>query len=333
MWYTCGGRNNIIKNDDISIANILITLDKNYLLATTSDADRIMVEELSGLNFELVLHNWYNENFFNSLKKIKEVKKIGGDFEHPNIINLESELSDIRMSLTEFEIKRLKKNCLRYSKFLTDYCLGLKPGISEEKISNELNYICLNNNIYPITLMVGSDERIFRYRHPLPTKKIVEKYLLIATVAEMDGINISISRSIYFGHSPKELLEKQKVVNYIECFLYHYSIPGRKIKELFDLGKKAYYEAGYPDEWSIHPFGGIAGYKPRELLVNENQERKVRENDLFGWNPTIKGAKAEDFAIVKENSIEQLSIDKNWPYEEINIDSKKYLKPIILELS
>jgi len=323
----------LIKNDDISIVNILITGDKNYLLATTSDADRVMEEELSGFGFKLVLYNWHNENIFDALKKIKGLNKIGGDLKHTDIIDLESELSDIRMSLTEFEINRLKNNCKRYSELLTDYCGRLKPGISEKEIAHGLNCKCLNSDIYPVVLLVGSDERVFNYRHPLPTEKIVEKYLLIGIVAEMDGINISVSRSVYFGKILGELLEKQKSVNYIECFLYHHSTPGKNIKELFELGKKAYTETGYPDEWMIHPFGGIAGYKPRELLVSETLDRKVRINDLFGWNPTIKGAKAEDFAIVKESSVEQLSIDKCWPYEEIDIDNRKYLKPKILELN
>jgi hypothetical protein len=42
--------------------------------------------------------------------------------------------------------------------------------------------------------------------------------------------------------------------------------------------------------------------------------------------------KAEDFILVKDNVIEQLSIDRRWPYEEITISGKPFLKPKILEI-
>ena len=71
LWYTCGGRNNLIRNDDISIVNILITGDKNYLLATTSDAKRVMEEELAEFGFELILYNWYDKNLFDALNPIR----------------------------------------------------------------------------------------------------------------------------------------------------------------------------------------------------------------------------------------------------------------------
>jgi len=42
--------------------------------------------------------------------------------------------------------------------------------------------------------------------------------------------------------------------------------------------------------------------------------------------------KAEDFILVKDTGIEQLSIDRRWPYEEIQINGNVFLKPKILEI-
>lgn len=46
----------------------------------------------------------------------------------------------------------------------------------------------------------------------------------------------------------------------------------------------------------------------------------------------IRGVKSEDVILVKEREVEQLTIDKKWPYIEIDINGKQFLKPKILEI-
>ncbi|MES0342248.1 MAG: aminopeptidase P family N-terminal domain-containing protein, partial [Candidatus Humimicrobiaceae bacterium] len=61
QWFTGGGMNDVIRNNDTSLINLFITQDKRYLVATTSDKDRMMDEELQDLGFESVLYNWYDQ--------------------------------------------------------------------------------------------------------------------------------------------------------------------------------------------------------------------------------------------------------------------------------
>lgn len=232
----------------------------------------------------------------------------------------------------DFEVNRVKKLCKEYTELLTDFCLSLKPNLTEVEVAADLSLDCLKCNISPLILMVGSDERIFKYRHPVATNKRIKKYVLIATVVEKDGLNVSISRSIYFGKVPQELRDKQKAVDFIESNYYYYSLPGVSLKELFEIGKKSYLEVGYPDEWENHTQGGIVGYKPREYLVSSNSEIVLNSNNVMGWNPTIRGVKAEDFILVKRGEIEQLSIDRRWPYTEVDIKGNRFLNPKILEI-
>ena len=53
-----------------------------------------------------------------------------------------------------------------------------------------------------------------------------------------------------------------------------------------------------PDEWQNHLQGGISGYAPLEYLILEASDVIVKENNIMAWNPTVKGAKSEDPALI-----------------------------------
>ncbi len=121
-WFTGGKMNDVIKNEDISLIYIYITKDKKYLLATSSDIDRMMEEELAGLDFEQVLYNWYDQSPLDALSKVNKLSAIGADISLPETIPLEAEISYIRRNLTGHEIKRFKKLAEDYTKTVTEFC-------------------------------------------------------------------------------------------------------------------------------------------------------------------------------------------------------------------
>ena len=107
-----------------------------------------------------------------------------------------NEIASVRSELTEFGIDRYKKTCAEYTALLTDYCMSIKPGMTEIEIANGLLYTGVSRHIRFPVLMVGSDERISSYRHPVATNKKVRNYVLFATVVEREGICANITRSV-----------------------------------------------------------------------------------------------------------------------------------------
>ncbi len=332
LWLTGGRRNEVVKNYDISLVYLFITKDNKYLISSNSDSARVMDEELSGLGFELIKYNWYNQSPLCIIANRYPGTRVGTDFYDPHHDCIEDDLIRLRIDLTKYEIEKVKNFCTDYSIFFTDFCMELKPGLSEKDIANDFTNKLIKRNIRVPVVLVGSDERIFNYRHPVATDKKIEKHILMATVAEREGINISVSRSVYFGKAPKDLSKKQEAVNYIEASYYRNSKPGNKLNRILDSVKKTYEEISYKDEWKNHTQGGIVAYKPREVLATESNDFELKSNYLVNWNPTIPGVKAEDIIIIKEDGIEQLSIDKRWPCTEISIENDKYFKPEIMEL-
>ena len=332
LWFTGGKLNDVIKNNDISLVNLFITKDKKYLIATNSDADRVMTEELDGLGFELVRFDWFNQNVFDGIKKIGVKGKIGADFTSDNTYFADGDLAEVRVNLTEPEIERYIKFCSQYAKIITDYFLSLKKGLTERELAVGLNYECAKKGIRMPVLMVGSDERIFSFRHPCATDKKIDKYVLVATVGEKDGVCANVTRCIYFGKTPVELKERHSAVNYVISKFYANSTPGRSMMELFEVGKNAYREAGYDGEWKNHLQGGISGYNPLEFQVNADTGIKIKNNNILVFCPTIKGTKSEDPILVKDGIGEITVFDSRWPFEEVKADGKQFKRPLIMEI-
>lgn len=331
-WLTGGHDNNVIRTEDSPLVYLYIDKSGNYIIATKSDADRVFNEELNGLGFQLILYNWYDENIEDVIKNISGNSFIGCDYSNNSFMNLEYNLTKLRIDLTDCEVNVIKEFSKNYSNMLTDFCLKLKAGLTEKEIADDLEHFFKSYNINFPVLMVGSDDRIYKFRHPIATNKKVKKYLLIATVAELYGLHISISRSVYFGKANVELQKKQEIVNFLEAKLCFNSLPGIMLKDLFEIAKNFYKELKYPDEWQNHTFGGIVGYRPREFLIDALNTVKINKNNIISWNPTISGAKAEDVILVEKNKVIQLTIDKRWPCSEYHVDNMIFFKPRILEL-
>jgi len=62
-----------------------------------------------------------------------------------------------------------------------------------------------SKNINPHLVLIGSDERIFAYRHPIPKDKKIRKYVMVVVCAERDGLIVDMTRFVHFGLLPREL--------------------------------------------------------------------------------------------------------------------------------
>ncbi len=66
---------------------------------------------------------------------------------------------------------------------LTKVAMEIKPGQSEYQIGARILEEFYQHGINLDVLIVGSDSRIFKYRHPIPTNKKVERYVLLHSAA------------------------------------------------------------------------------------------------------------------------------------------------------
>ena len=97
------------------------------------------------------------------------------------------------------------------------------------------------------------------------------------------------------------------------------SQPGATLGEVFAAAQGAYAAAGRPDEWRLHHQGGPIGYEPRELRATPGSTAPLEDGQMVAWNPTIRGAKFEETALVTAAGCEVLTSTGAWPGGDILI--------------
>jgi Xaa-Pro aminopeptidase len=179
--------------------------------------------------------------------------------------------------------------------------------------------------------MVAADDRISRFRHPIPTEKKIEKFLMFSINARKWGLVVCLTRFVYFGKLPASLKEKYEANVFVDCTLMAHTRPGSPAREVLQKGIEAYQEKGFPEEWKLHHQGGAIGYVPREYRVNFKTPDIVQENQAFTWNPSIAGTKSEDTILATKKGPEMITRPIQYPTISMTVAGIPFTRPAILE--
>ena len=179
--------------------------------------------------------------------------------------------------------------------------------------------------------LVATDERIFSYRHPLPTAKQLQKYAMLVLCGRQGGLICSVTRLVHFGKLPDETRQKAEAVARIDAEMIAGTRPGNTLGDVFKRAQSAYAATGYPDEWKLHHQGGSAGYAPREVTATPASTEPILVGQAFAWNPSITGTKSEDTILVREESNEIITEMAGWPSIDIEVGNRIVKRPAILE--
>ncbi|MFH1825361.1 MAG: M24 family metallopeptidase [Candidatus Firestonebacteria bacterium] len=330
-WWTRGGDNHVVTASQDGVASILVTHDKKYIITSNIEACRIMDEEVKGQDFILEKYNWWEDaKKLGIIKKIVNSGNIGTDDGFGGYKNIDNVFARLRYSLTEEEIKRYKWLGGMSGKAMVDVCKKIKRGDTEFEVAGALSQELLKEGITPVVLLVAADDRISKYRHPIPTNKKIKKVVMVVVCARKWGLIVSLTRIVHFGKIPSELRKKHNAVVKVDAAFNLNTIVGANVGEIFKKALSIYKQTGFEDEWRLHHQGGSTGYAGRDYKATSENNEVVLVNQGFAWNPSITGTKSEDTIIVRKDKIEVISETPNWPMIEVKIDGKKILRADIL---
>ena len=330
-WLTGGMENRIVYTSEKGAVKLIVLKDKILLLTNNIEAERVIEEEgLDKIDFKLTENQWYERDILDDL-----INKycLGGDCYLPGIINLQEEIKQLRFSLLSNELERYRILGKETSCIISEICENLKPGETENEIRGKLAQKFWSKNINPHLILIGSDERIFAYRHPIPKDKKIRKYVMVVVCTEREGLIANMTRFVHFGVLNQELKEKLCTVAKVDASFILNTKIGMKVSDIFQNAITVYREVGYPDEWKFHHQGGATGYETRDYIATLDSFQIVQLNQAFSWNPSIRGVKSEDTLLVTEKNYEIITDDPGWPKIEVVYHGEKITRPNILELT
>ena len=329
-WAACGADPHINTADSMGIASLLITPSNHFVVTNNIEATRLMREEgLGEQDWEFKVFPWFEGDI--QIASLTQGMKLGADSSFPNALDLSDEIASIRSQLTPEEGERyreLGQLCVQGMRQAID---AVKPGMSEYEIAGTLAQSIESKGVQVVVNLIATDERIFSYRHPLPTAKKLQNYAMLVLCGRKWGLICSVTRLVHFGSLPDDVRRKAEAVARIDAGMIAATRPGRTLGDVFRCAQSAYAEAGYPDEWKFHHQGGSAGYAPREVTATPNSTEPILLGQAFAWNPSITGAKSEDTILVGEGSNEIITEMADWPSIEVQVGEQVVKRPAIFE--
>ncbi len=329
-WFTCGGDNHVEAGSEVGASSILITKSDKYVITTNIETPRIMDEEVRELGFEFQPYYWYEDRKTEVIDSIMKGSALASDTPFPGAELVDGRMDYLRYSLTEQELERYRWLGSTAVECMERVCKELQVGETEHQIAARLGKALRDEGITFTVLLVATDGRIFKYRHPIPTDKKLEKFAMVVTMARKWGLQVAITRLVHFGKLPGEIADKHQALVKIDATFTANTRPGIKAAAVLQKGIEAYAEAGYPDEWKLHHQGGPTGYKSREYIATPSCPHIIQPNQSFAWNPSITGTKSEDTIVAKEEGPELITVPTDWPMIRIKIGEREFEEPDIL---
>lgn len=336
-WITCGRDNHIANNTPLGVATILATRDgQRFCLANTIEAPRMRGEELSGTGIETFDFPWWDRAAATRVARDaignRKVAHDGDDY-GLGVRALPGEFNELRWSLTPAEVARYRDGARRASAAMEATCRALEPGTTEHEAAGMLDDNVHAVGMNPIVTLIASDERIEKFRHPIPVDKPIRRYVMLVTCAEFGGLISCLTRFVHFGTLTTELGAKQQAVCNIDTAVNLATRPGRTLADVFADLQRAYAENGHADQWKFHHQGGSTGYAGRECVAMPDSKVVVRSDQAFAWNPSITGVKSEDTVLCTADGIEVLTAaSSEWPQIEGRSSLGTLKRPDILVL-
>ena len=338
-WLTDGAANYVGIAADAGAAMLLITADAQYVLTNNIEAPRLAAEEaLADLGFVLRPAPWYTSSpVLAELTAGLRPRPAGQgglatDAPHPGAVDLSDEFNRLRLRLTPGEGERFRSLGRACGRAMSAAIHSVRPGMTEYEIAGLLSEHTYAQGATPIVNLVATDERIFKFRHPLPTGKRLEKYAMLVLCSRRGGLVASITRLVNFGPLSDELRRKQMACARVDATFIGQTRPGARVADIFQAAQAAYAATGFADEWQLHHQGGATGYQAREYLATADSVEVVHAGQAFAWNPSISGVKCEDTILVGATATEVLTETPGWPTLLVEAVGQTWLRPAILEL-
>ena len=328
-WLTGGGDNHVTLPTNVGFGAVVITGDRHYLVAHTMDADRLLEEQMKDQGYELVKMHWFEGDIRARAIAIAG-KRAGSDTFFAGAEDIYMDLVDLHYPMTDLEVARTRWLATVTDDLFSTHGRTVYPGMTENDIAARFWNMHTASGLEVDGMIVGSDERCFRYRHPIATDKSLEKYLMLHSVARKWGLHCNLTRFVHFGKISAAVEKAYNCASNVEARIFMTIKKGMRFSHILEKQKQWYAEFGFEDEWKNHFQGGPTGYVIADG-ARSLTEKVVQVNQPYEWFITVTGTKTGELSLMTEDGLEISSfLHSSWPGREVSTPYGNTIVPDIL---
>jgi Xaa-Pro aminopeptidase len=335
-WLTGGRSNRVDGSRELGAGALLVARNgRRAVIANAIEMPRLLDEELAGQPYEPIELDWAAEKADPSLI-VRAARSIAGDgalaadWPFADLTGVEPALAAARVPLTAAEVDRYRALGRDAGAAVVELCRQIEPGSSEIEIARWASDAIAAVGARSIVTLVAADDRIDRYRHPLPTSQRWHRLLMVVVCAERGGLVASLTRLLSAGRPSDQTRARTRACAIVFARLLAATRTGVSGRELYDVAVRAYAEVGFAGEERRHHQGGACGYRSREWFAHPASTDVVSPPQAFAWNPSITGTKVEETALATAAGVELLTTSPDWPSIPIDVLGSQLEAPDIL---
>jgi len=329
-WLTGGADAHVVSQDETAFCALLVTARQALLLADEIEAPRITAEEPVG-DFTLKTRPW-TRSLAEQVDKLANGKRFASDL--PVVTGgeaLPEAFLDLRAPLGPEAVRQYKALGRDCSRVMETVARSLAIGDSGFQVESEIARHLLVCGVQPYVVLVAFDDRLKRYRHPIPTANHLRKTAMLVICGRRHGLIASLTRLVHFGTLPPDLAARHEAVCRVETAMWAATTPGAAWGDAFKAGQNQYRKEGFAGEWKLHHQGGPTGYAGRDFMVAPGELRVVHDQQAVAWNPSITGTKSEDTWIVNGEQRQVVTAcSVHWPTISVTAGGLTLERPGIL---
>lgn len=343
-WIGAGLTDPIERGAAFELAWAVVTQDRAAIVTTNVEAPRLRDEaSVEALGFELHAAPWQDADGLLALSEtIASAPRasIAADGQPGFGIDAEIALIGLRMTLVRAEITRIRELARDTTSAVETALRGWRPGERDLDLAGRVAAGLEAAGIFAACLIVGGDERVERFRHPVAVGVPIERLAMVVLVGTRAGLHVALTRFAAAGPSPalEAIHERCRTV---ETRILDALRPGTTYGALTDTIADAYDAVGAPGAWRDHYQGGPIGYRQREFEIAPGQvhspwwTRAIAVGDAVAYNPSLTGGgKVEDTFLVTDEGPELLTMSDDWPTVSSALPGGRVVaRPAILQLT
>src|SRR5207253_1557302 len=138
---------------------------------------------------------WHESSAPEAARRLRPGARLGCDLALAGFEDCATAMGALRLILTATEQERYHALCRDAGTAIEETAEIIEPGMTEFEIAGALAAETYDRAMAPIVVLVAADERVSRYRHPIPTARPLEQYALLVLCARRHGLVANVTRA------------------------------------------------------------------------------------------------------------------------------------------
>jgi hypothetical protein len=328
-WTTAGLNAPIDRTAGTDVVWLAVGPDRAVVVTTDVEGPRLAAEAGLVPGTTLVTVPWWDADAMVEAASSAlghPPSELGADG-HPGFgINLDHALTADRLVLDAGQRGRLRALGRDAAAAVEAALRAWSPGETDRQVAGRIAGAVEATGADAPVLLVGGDDRVRRFRHPVAVGAPVRELVMAVLVARRAGLHVALTRYAAVGPAATDpgLASGLATCRRIHRAVLRAGRPGATVGEILRVLDTRYAAEGHPKAWRQHYQGGPIGYAQREFELSPAQTtdawwgHALAAHTAVAWNPSLPGgAKDEDtYLIGDEGTPELVTRTGDWPVDD-----------------